>query len=169
MKNLYNDLVIWQSLNSQLRRLKIAIRVLAILVIAFVGIAFAKTAPSTSTILKKKPPICLQINGLIKRVVDGDTFDVYGWLDVDLIAIRRVRIVDIDAPDRGDDGYKKSKAVLMSILPVERWVHLDVCSKDAFGRWIANVVDDAGINVGDWMIKQGHAVKWERSKGKKTK
>ena len=170
MTDLYNRVVRAQResvFSSGIRHFRLAV-VLAVLVIAFAGLAFAKIPPNI--VVKKKSPICLSVHALVKRVVDGDTFDVYGWLDVDLFAMRRVRIVDIDAPDRGDDGYKESKSALQSILPVERWVHLNVCSKDAFGRWIANVTDDSNINVGDWMIKQGHAIKWQRSKsGKKKK
>jgi len=46
--------------------------------------------------------------GYVKNVVDGDTIDV----SFNICGIQRVRLVGIDAPDIGEEGYEEAKEFL---------------------------------------------------------
>jgi len=74
------------------------------------------------------PPVPGPIEVKVVRVVDGDTIDV--WLPEGcssrLLNIKgdnlyevRVRLADINAPERGERGYKEAKAALRRLLSVE--------------------------------------------------
>lgn len=75
------------------------------------------------------------------RVLDGDTFEAA--LETHVVAIpgsdqprlepERVRLLDVDAPERGQEGYEEARRF------VEQWLGkqpftLRYCRRDAFGR-----------------------------------
>jgi hypothetical protein len=47
-------------------------------------------------------------NGYVRNVVDGDTVDVR----FNIYGIQRVRLVGINTPEIGEDGYEEAKAFL---------------------------------------------------------
>lgn len=108
-----------------------------------------------------------------KEILDGDTFTIKNGLTV--------RLLGVDAPDRGKQGYEEAKQYL-SFLIVNKSLKFeyDGYQDDKYGRilayiWIAcdqSILvychgDQALIN--EIMIKSGHAVKVTYSKRKKLK
>src|SRR3954454_20378486 len=69
------------------------------LIVAF-AIAMSVTAASAQ-----------QFTGTVPRVQDGDTFDRF-----DATACHRIRICGIDAPERGEPGYREPTAALRLIV-----------------------------------------------------
>ena len=51
-------------------------------------------------------------SGYVKNVIDGDTVDVC----FNIYGIQRVRLVGIDAPEIGEDGYEEAKAFVNTNL-----------------------------------------------------
>lgn len=69
-------------------------------------------------------------SGIVKEVSDGDTFELKNGVGV--------RMIGINAPDRGDSDYNKSRNYLTSLINGKR-VHLeyDRYQDDKYGRILA--------------------------------
>lgn len=88
----------------------------------------------------------------VVRVIDGDTVDM---LDKDSIV--RIRLYGIDAPERGQDFYAESKAV-MEELVLNKAIYLDIKEKDRYGRLVAVIYRNADkMNVNYELVKKGMA------------
>ena len=91
-----------------------------------------------------------EISGLCNKVVDGDTIDVVG--------VGRVRLVGIDAPERGEEGYEEASNYVKNMC-FGKTVYLDIDNaepKDRYGRTLAIVYVD-GINVNQELLKLAYA------------
>lgn len=100
-------------------------------------------------------------------VIDGDTIEIHG---------ERIRLNGIDAPesrqfcldDRGAE-YRCGRAAadaLDAFLADRRPISCEVVDIDRYGRYVA-ICSAAGIDVSGWLVREGHALDWERySKGK---
>lgn len=86
---------------------------------------------------------------LVVRVVDGDTIEVAGG--------RRVRLLGIDAPERGAALWDAAGARLRELAGGRR-VSLEACvEKDPYGRTLATV--RAGeVNVNAMLLREGLAL-----------
>lgn len=102
----------------------------------------------------------------ITRVVDGDTIDANIDLAFNLFAKARIRMLGIDAPERGQAGYHKATATLQSLVLGFK-VDLIVTGVDSFGRWLAWVVLDDQL-IHDVLLNLGLAQKI-KSKGEPPK
>jgi len=92
--------------------------------------------------------------GYVKNVVDGDTIDVH----FNIYGIRRVRLVGIDAPEIGEDGYGEAKEFLNETCMWEA-VKLDVDDMeqyDSYYRLLA-VVYVNETNLNEKLVKEGYA------------
>lgn len=79
-------------------------------------------------------------DNLVVRVIDGDTFELYNG--------EIVRLICIDSPEKGKEGYDEAKNYL-SFLILNKEVRLekDVNDKDIYGRLLRYVyVDDIFVN-----------------------
>ncbi len=108
----------------------------------------------------------------VTRVVDGDTFDalvldedvgeIDGW-QLSGEKVVRIRLVHLDTPEEGHEGYEEAKADL------EDWLfgwdsmngHLVVLAqqkKDSFGRYLADVYEptDRARTASDYMLRQAN-------------
>lgn len=92
--------------------------------------------------------------GTITRVIDGDTLDVDG---------KRIRLVLVDAPERGEDGHGEATALLASLCPVGASAAVDVDDAQRGGshsRAIATVACESGgraVIANAEMVKSDHA------------
>lgn len=87
-------------------------------------------------------------------VIDGDTVLVLrGAQKV------KVRMVDIDAPEKQQPYGRRSRRALCELV-CRREVQLDTRAADQYGRLLATLYVD-GINVNQEMVRHGHA--WEYS------
>ena len=66
----------------------------------------------------------------VAEVTDGDTFRTS--------KNEYVRLVAVNAPERGQFGYTPAKAALQSLV-LHKFVEVDVVTVDVFGRFVANV------------------------------
>lgn len=72
------------------------------------------------------------------NVVDGDTIDVKIDLGFDTYSKRRVRLLDVDTPERGQENYKEAtQFTTASVLGKE--ILIQTYKSDVFGRYLANV------------------------------
>lgn len=90
----------------------------------------------------------------VKRVIDGDTFELANG--------EKVRLICIDAPEKGEQGYEESTEFL-EILILNKKVKLekDTTDKDRYGRLLRYVYvtedPDILVFVNQEIVKQGYA------------
>ncbi|MDD9825961.1 MAG: hypothetical protein OXU86_04215 [Thaumarchaeota archaeon] len=92
--------------------------------------------------------------GHVTRVIDGDTLDIDNT---------RIRLVLVDAPERGEDGHGEATALLASLCPVGARAAVDVDDAQrggSHGRAIATVAcesDGTATVANAEMVKSDHA------------
>lgn len=86
------------------------------------------------------------------KVVDGDTLRV-------IFEGRKeyVRLVGIDAPPL-ERGGRVAKDFLSKLCPVGSVINLKILGRDRYGRLLAVVYNENGINVNQRMLEEGLAV-----------
>lgn len=67
----------------------------------------------------------------------------------------RIRLVGIDAPERAQPHGPEARKALESKLRGEEF-EATLLKRDNFGRWLVVVKVD-GNDLGEWMLRQGHA------------
>lgn len=88
--------------------------------------------------------------GNVINVVDGDTLDIRIGTNV-----TRIRLADIDAPERNQPwGHEAKKGLISKVLKKE--VSVVINSKDRYGRLIGTIFFKK-TNVNQSMISEGHA------------
>ena len=115
--------------------------------------------------------------GYVSYVVDGDTFDVvvlnvsrdvpYCVKSLSPSIKIRIRLADIDTPEKYEPGYYEAKVALMSLV-YGKTVYLDIddfyCT-DKYGRYIAVVyvpVNETHVlNVNKYLLNKGYAEIWD--------
>jgi len=113
------------------------------------------------------PPVS---RGKVIKVYDGDTITIASKLPFNDSVIYRfsVRLIGIDCPEiKGSTDIEKRLAILsrdaLHKLIFGKIVRLENVGTEKYGRLLANVyLDD--INVSDWMIQNGYAVKYNGGK-----
>ena len=93
-------------------------------------------------------------NGYVKNVVDGDTIDVH----FNICGIQRVRLVGINTPEIGEEGYEEAKDFVNTTCWGEA-IKLDVDDKrqyDTHYRILA-VVYVNETNLNEKLVKEGYA------------
>jgi micrococcal nuclease len=92
--------------------------------------------------------------GYVKKVVDGDTIDVR----FNIYGVQRVRLVGINTPEIGEEGYEEAKEFVNTTCRGEE-VKLDVDDKkqyDPHHRILAVVyVNDTNLN--EKLVREGYA------------
>jgi endonuclease YncB( thermonuclease family) len=109
--------------------------------------------------------------GKVIRVYDGDTIHIAARLHIDGINIPRlfrysVRLRRIDSPEmKTKNSREKELAVksrdALSQLIMGKMVVLENVEYDKYGRILAEIVMEDGVNVSDWMIRGGYAVEYD--------
>ena len=103
------------------------------------------------------------ITGKVVRVIDGDTL-------VLLVAgnkQERIRLADIDAPERGQEFSDKSRQLLSS-LAAGKTVRVEYSSRDQYGRLLGTVYVGRK-NINEEMVRQGLAWEYRFNRNKKIK
>lgn len=84
------------------------------------------------------------------RVVDGDTIDLRIDLGFHMTATLRFRILGLDTPERGEDGWAEATEIAAAWLRAgdgvvtyntPRSVRARTYKADSFGRWLADIYD----------------------------
>ena len=88
------------------------------------------------------------------NVVDGDTIDILLDLGFKTTAERRVRLLNVDTPERGQENYKEATDFTKTCVEGKRYVQ--TCKSDVFGRYLANVwYEGAGTCLNDDLRSAG--------------
>jgi micrococcal nuclease len=74
----------------------------------------------------------------INNVVDGDTVDALIDLGMSTFSQQRLRLLGIDTPERGEDGFDEARTFMVETV-LGREVVIKTVKKDSFGRWIAEI------------------------------
>ena len=92
-----------------------------------------------------------KVKGKVVRIMDGDTFEL-------LVnkTTYKIRLSAIDAPEKGQDFYQKSKQAL-SDLCFNKTVTVELLRKDKYQRWIGDVYSADGQYINGRMISDGYA------------
>lgn len=96
----------------------------------------------------------------VYKLADGDSFE--GRADG---VNYRVRLYGIDAPERGQDFYRKSKDRLGELC-AEGPVTVKPRNRDSFGRLVADVYTASGKHINAVMVEEGlawHFTKYSNS------
>jgi len=92
--------------------------------------------------------------GVVKHVVDGDTVDV----SFDIYGIQRIRLVGVNTPERGEEGYEEAKDFVNKTCLVEG-AKLDVDDREQYDRYyrILAVVYVNDTNLNEKLVREGYA------------
>lgn len=107
----------------------------------------------------------------VGHIIDGDTFSGVVRLDSDVEISVRVRIRNIDTPEiHGECEYERNMAArartrLGELIPVGSTVELSNIKDDKYlGRIDANVADSRGVDIGNKLVREGLARKYNGGK-----
>ena len=124
------------------------------------------TTPSQSQSLQEFP-FSFECIGIVSRVIDGDTIEVESTDGFKAGETFRVRLADIDAPERSESGGSASTSALYEQINGEI-IGLDIDSVstyDQYGRIVAVVyvgIDDSTVmNVNKWLVDNRYASIWD--------
>lgn len=95
----------------------------------------------------------------VEKVVDGDTVDVDLDLGMRIHFKTRLRLEGIDAPEMSTGDGKTVKALLQELLPVGASVTVQTRKPDKYGRALATVTSNAGVDVATWLLENAPGVK----------
>lgn len=102
----------------------------------------------------------------VRKVVDGDTVDLVLGRDIGFyvttMATVRVRLLNINAPERGKPGAAEATDYVRSWLQANAGrARASTHKADSFGRWLAYVYvarDDGTVSsLNDDLVAAGHA------------
>ena len=98
-----------------------------------------------------KTPSDSRLLGKVIRIEDGDTFD--------LLVVKstyRIRLSDVDCPERKQDYYEKCKEALADLC-FSNMVTVINNGKDRYGRIIGKVYTAKGLCVNQELVRNGYA------------
>ena len=93
-------------------------------------------------------------SGVVKHVVDGDTIDV----SFDIYGIQRIRLVGVNTPEIGEEGYEEAKEFINKTCLGEI-VKLDADDRKQHDRYyrILAVVYVNDTNLNEKLLREGYA------------
>jgi len=86
----------------------------------------------------------------VEKVIDGDT--VYGSLNGKTY---KLRLTEIDAPERNQPFGRQSKVFLRDLLKDGEF-NADISGQDQYGRYLARLYDN-GLDINRKMVSEGMA------------
>jgi micrococcal nuclease len=100
----------------------------------------------------------------VSRVVDGDTVDLVIDHGMKLYSNQRIRVAGINAPEQKMADGKVATKRMTELLPVGDIVEITTQKSDLYGRYLAVIINSAGVNVGQTMLNEGLAVVYKRKR-----
>ena len=101
-----------------------------------------------------------QYRAKIVRWVDGDTVDVDVDLGFRITTHQRLRLLGVDTPERGQDGYHEATEFCKTVAPEGAEVVIRTEKSDSFGRYLAHI-EVFGRSVADGLLIKGLAKVYE--------
>lgn len=102
------------------------------------------------------PVLSADIHGRVVRVLDGDTIEV-----MDSRKAVRIRLVNIDAPEKKQD-YGRWSTDMMKSLVAGKTVTVTYFQRDRYGRILGQVYAPDGMNINQFMVRAGAAWVYEQ-------
>ncbi len=100
--------------------------------------------------------------GRVVRWVDGDTLDVEVDLGFHMTANLRVRVNNLDTPERGHPLWKAAGNRARELAPAPSEVLLRTYKDaDKYGRWLADVQSELCDDVATVLVAEGLAVRYD--------
>lgn len=99
------------------------------------------------------------LKGKVIKIADGDTLTIV-TVD-DNPKQHKIRLAEIDTPERGQPYYKQSKQAL-SELVYNTIVSIEVTTTDRYGRRIGMIFDQDQRWINAVMVRSGHAWVYNR-------
>jgi endonuclease YncB( thermonuclease family) len=95
----------------------------------------------------------------VERVIDGDTVDLSIDLGFHTYVIKRVRLININAPERFTEEGKLAKAFVENALAVgmEVVIKTKLDSNDKYGRVLGEIFIDKNISLNEMLLMNGLA------------
>ena len=110
-----------------------------------------------------------EYRALVKRVVDGDTYEVEVDLGFRISHTIRVRLKDVDTPEifggASEDEKRRGRMAKTYVEGVilNTWVLIRTSKARSFNRWVADVwyysIDDEARSLADAIVEHGHGVR----------
>lgn len=113
--------------------------------------AFSRLAV-ISVFLVAAPAAAEVLRGEVVGVADGDTLTVLTAGNRPV----RVRLAEIDAPERRGQPFGRAAKIALSSLTYRRQATVNVVTTDRYGRAVG-LVDVGGVNVNAAMVERGLA------------
>jgi len=105
------------------------------------------------------------ITGKVVSVVDGDTIHLLTTDQTGKKKERRIRLVEIDAPEQKQPFGQKSKQALSGKI-FGKVVEVNITGQDRYARDLGTIfLDD--LNINRWMVEDGWA--WQYTQYSKSK
>ncbi|MGW6564180.1 thermonuclease family protein [Streptomyces sp. NPDC054975] len=123
-------------------------------------LASATALLSLGVLVPAAPSQAAPSGPVVLRVIDGDTLEVRGTGRVVADgAVARVRLLEIDTPERGACYSRQATARTAELLPVgsKLRTEIDVDLKDRYGRYLLYVWNEQGVFVNESLVRSGHA------------
>jgi micrococcal nuclease len=108
-------------------------------------------------------------NAEVKRVVDGDTFDIIIDLGFDTLKKGRVRLYGVNTPESRTKNLEEKKMGLAAKEFTDQWltssghkvkIETIINKNEKYGRVLAKVWNDAGACLNDDIIASGLAIEY---------
>lgn len=135
------------------------------IIIGLCAVLLSACHPATGHVITDAEIAAAEAGGVLRdriRVIDGDTLAVDG---------ERIRISNIDTPERGDGAKcwaeaalaEKARLQLVDFVNVAKTIELAREGRDRYGRTLARLKLD-GHDVGEAMVESGYAARWNGSR-----
>lgn len=94
----------------------------------------------------------------VVRWVDGDTVDVVIDLGFKVSLRERLRLLGVDTPERGQEGYVEATEFCEKLAPAGSRVGVVTFKAGKYGRWLANIIlDGTTETINDRLLSEGLA------------
>ena len=126
-------------------------------------LGFSSYRTTVPDAIMQRPILGIEVDliAYVYHIVDGDTFDGF--------PCGRVRLADINTPERNESGYADAKKALTELI-LEKKVYLDVDDlneMDQYNRLVAVVYVEFNsthlLNVNKWLLTERFAEIYDRS------
>lgn len=122
----------------------------------FLGVAALLVVAATPTTSGPVPTDAMDSTPWsVLRVLDGDTFEARSPHDG---ATERVRIVGVDAPERGECWSDEATLGLAALVGASVDLERDVSDRDRYGRLLRHVRSADGRDIAGDLLEAGHVI-----------
>lgn len=110
-------------------------------------------------------PLTLQLytyRAVCVNVVDGDTVDLVIDKGFNDTTKRRIRLLGIDTPERGQTGFQEATDFVESLI-LEKNCYLQSYKSGSFGRWLGEIFyeeDGEILSLNQALLDYGYAVSY---------